>query len=425
MVSKGKARALLYAASPLFNGNDLYAGYTGKNGEPLFSATYDPEKWRLAAEAADIAVEACVSYGHTLYDGTSGKGSDLLNVMYDIERSVLSQFTNSEAILEWKDMSLTPFYKLLLPKFKSTDTQHHNYNWLGCLSPSMKMVEMYYTENGLPIDMDNSWNYTNRYKMSKEYNPRYNRVVPLNTDVLQLHLRREPRFYACIAADRTYWQRGPVGSYVDYNLLVEAYKGERFGCQQNIVSSTEWQNINGYWLKKYLYSDLTTKSYNPGGQNETRIQIRLAELYLMQAEAWNEYLDKPDEEHVYGPLNKVRERAGIPDVVTSWKSYSRMPSMVDTKEGMREIIRQETNIELAFEGQRFWNLRRWKIAHEELNEKQLGWNILGESAQTFYNNYNGPVEVWNKCKFISPRDYFFPIKAEEVLISGIVQSPNW
>ena len=71
----------------------------------------------------------------------------------------------------------------------------------------MKMVEMYYTENGLPIDMDNSWNYTNSYKMSKEYNPRYNRVVPLNTDVLQLHLRREPRFYACIAADRTYWQR--------------------------------------------------------------------------------------------------------------------------------------------------------------------------------------------------------------------------
>ena len=98
---------------------------------------------------------------------------------------------------------------------------------------------------------------------------------------------------------------------------------------------------------------------------------------------------------------------------------------MDSKEGMRGIIRQETNIELAFEGQRFWNLRRWKIAHEALNEKQYGWNILGEDARSFYNNFNGPVVVWSRGKFTVPRDYLFPIKAEEVLISGVIQNPGW
>ena len=145
----------------------------------------------------------------------------------------------------------------------------------------------------------------------------------------------------------------------------------------------------------------------------------------MQAEAWNEYLDKPDN-RVYEPLDKVRERAGIPGVVQAWKSYAKNPSMVDTKVGMRQIIHRETNIEFAFEGHRFWNVRRWLTAVEELNHSQLGWNVLGENADQFYNRNNGPIELpVGKCKFTAPRDYFFPIKAEEILISGSVQNPGW
>lgn len=144
----------------------------------------------------------------------------------------------------------------------------------------------------------------------------------------------------------------------------------------------------------------------------------------MQAEAWNEYLNKPDD-RVYEPLNKVRRRAGIPDVQDAWKKFSTHPQQVENQAGMREIIRQEKTVEFAFEGHRFWDLRRWKTAHLELNDKILGWNVLGDNARTFYNNYEGPVVVWSKVKFISPRDYLFPIKAEEVMISGYVQNPGW
>ena len=91
----------------------------------------------------------------------------------------------------------------------------------------------------------------------------------------------------------------------------------------------------------------------------------------------------------------------------------------------REIIRQEWNIEFAFEGRRFWNLRRWLTATEELNSALYGWNILGKTAQQFYNNFEGPVVVWSKREFIAPRDYLFPIRSEEVLVSGCVQNPGW
>ena len=179
-------------------------------------------------------------------------------------------------------------------------------------------------------------------------------------------------------------------------------------------------------MKKFTRTELPTKGY----ANEVSTLgdcrwpvIRLAELYLIQAEAWNEYEGPSDK--VYKPLNKVRERAGIPDVEASWEQFSNQPQKIKLKEGMREIIQQENFVEFAFEGHRFWDLRRWKLAHLELNDKLLGWNVLGTDARTFYNNFEGPVVVWDKAKFVAPRDYLFPLKAEEVLISGYVQNPGW
>lgn len=418
-----KAKVLLYAASPLFNGNEFYADFKGKNGEPLFGTEPDPEKWRLAAEAADEAVKFCEDHGHILTSGSAGKGSKLLNTMYDIEFSVHSDFDNPEFILEWKFAHLSSHYLPLLP----TNLNHVNYDATGSLNPSLKMVEMFYTENGLPLEADNTWGYEQRYKQGgMETNAKYTDVVPLNSStekILHLHLRREPRFYANIAADRTYWKRGPKGNpRVDNNLLVRAYRNEEFGTSENVVSSRKFQNVNGYWMKKFTYSDLQTKSYYLS--EETFPVIRLAELYLMQAEAWNEY-EGPSAEKVYKPLNKVRERAGIFDVETSWRSYSNSPEKIMTREGMRDIIRQEINIEFAFEGHRFFNLRRWKTAHEELNEHPMGWNIIGENFEAFYNYGNGPIEVETVRKFTAPRDYLFPLRAEDVLISGLQQNPGW
>ena len=417
-----KAKVLLYAASPLFNGNAFYSDFKNKNGELLFNSTYDRNKWLLAAEAADKAAEMCEDGGRALVSGATGKKTDLLNKMADIENMSFSRFNNSEYLLEWKYPST--FYQFILPRLVGDDDNFDS-QALGCLSPSMKMVEMYYTANGLPIDADITWNYSNRYKLASESSPVYEGVVPMNIDVVNLHLRREPRFYACIAGDRMYWQRGTNTADKDYNFLVKAHKGEEpWGTQYDFIVSNSWQNINGYWLKKHLFSWFNTLGYANNLQgNETAAIIRLAEVYLMQAEAWNEYLDQPDS-RVYDPLDKVRERAGVLPVREAWGSYSNNPVKVTTKVGMRDIIHQEYGIEFAFEGHRYWDIRRWLTAHQTMNEKQYGWNVIGTTDQAFYNYETGPVVVYSSNKFIAPRDYLDPFDAEEILISGMVQNPG-
>ena len=418
-----KAKVLLYAASPLFNGNAFYSDFKNKDGELLFNSTYDRNKWLLAAEAADKAAEMCEEGGRALISGTTVKKTDLLNKMSDIETMTFSRFTNSEYLLEWKYPST--FHQFFLPRLVGDDDNFDS-QALGCLSPSMKMVEMYYTSNGLPIDADITWSYNNRYKLGSESSPVYEGVIPMNTDVVNLHLRREPRFYASIAGDRMYWQRGTNTADKDYNLLVRAHKGEEpWGTQYDFIVSNSWQNINGYWLKKHLFSWYNTLGYSNNLQgNETAAIIRLAEVYLMQAEAWNEYVDQPDS-RVYDPLDKVRERAGILPVREAWGNYSNNPTKVTTKVGMRDIIHQEYGIEFAFEGHRYWDLRRWLTAHQTMNEKQYGWNVIGTTDQAFYNYETGPVVVWSSNKFIAPRDYLDPFDAEEILISGMVQNPGW
>ena len=418
-----KAKVLLYAASPLFNGNAFYSEFKHKTGELLFNSTYARNKWLLAAEAADKAAEMCEDGGRALVLGATGKKTDLLNKMADIENMSFSRFNNSEYLLEWKYPST--FYQFILPRLVGDDDNFDS-QALGCLSPSMKMVEMYYTANGLPIDADITWNYSNRYKLASESSPVYEGVIPMNIDVVNLHLRREPRFYACIAGDRMYWQRGTNTADKDYNFLVKAHKGEEpWGTQYDFIVSNSWQNINGYWLKKHLFSWFNTLGYANNLQgNETAAIIRLAEVYLMQAEAWNEYLDQPDS-RVYDPLDKVRERAGVLPVREAWGSYSNNPVKVTTKVGMRDIIHQEYGIEFAFEGHRYWDIRRWLTAHQTMNEKQYGWNVIGTTDQAFYNYETGPVVVYSSNKFIAPRDYLDPFDAEEILISGMVQNPGW
>lgn len=430
-----KAKVLVYEASPFYNGNKTYSHFKNKLGEQLFPQTYDETKWKKAAEACDEAVKECEAAGYRLVSGSVSKSTQLLNTMADCEKRVQSPaYNNSEGIFYVKYPNTYMYwaekiYTYILPRLQSTDYENYNALAYGSLSPTIKMVEMYYTDRGLPIDEDPNWDYSSRYRgMSRESDAAtYDKVVPENVKVLNLHLRREPRFYADIAADRCLWQRGPEQEQPwdpDYNLFVKAYKGESFGTQANSIQQDIPQNLSGYWLKKYLYSTINTRSYSDDYSatgEDPFAYMRLSELYLMQAEAWNE-AEGPSQK-VYDALDKVRRRAGIPGVQEAWaRAYH--PEKINTQDGLRGIIKQETNIELAFEGHRFWNLRRWNEA-QVLGEPLMGWNIAADNVDGFYNNWQGPVTVWAKRKFTFPRDYLWPIKSEEVMISGVVQNPGW
>ena len=421
-----KAYALLFAASPLFNGNEQLKNFTNKNGERLFPV-YDKEKWHKAAIAADEAINYALAGGKHLYNSTNDKGTDMLNTIFNIQQSVLDKrYTNPEILLEFEGQYGYAAGICLAPYTNRSESAFLDQNAKGCLAPSMKMVEMFYTDHGLPIDEDKQW-VSDKYQMSKETDSRYLNVVPLNTEILGLHRHREPRFYADIVADGTCWYR-PTSTYsATYKATVTNTKqGGNFGTEDTKINATLPQSLTGYWIKKYIDSTQPFADYLQTNVYAFKQRyLRMAELYLMSAEAWNEYLDAPDDEHVYSKIDVVRERAGIPKVREAWESYARNPQKVTTQAGMRSIIHQEWNIEFAFEGRRFYNLRRWMEAPQELNEPQYGWNVICSDNRRFYNNYEGPIVVWSKRKFTAPRDYFFPIRSEEILVSGCKQNPGW
>lgn len=422
-----KAYALLYAASPLYNGNIELKNFTNKNGVRLFP-DYDKEKWRKAAVAADEAIAIANAAGKTLVTGSRLQPTELLNKIYDLRSAAInSNFGNPEVLLSVVPRGNQLDNEYLQPFVADPTSNIYDLYSKGCLAPSMKMVEMFYTDHGLPLEEDKQW-MPFKYSMSVEADARYKDVVFLNTNVLSLHRRREPRFYAAIAADKTYWYGKTTSGTTTKEAAepIETLQGQRMGTNITTISATHPQSLSGYWLKKHFIPDnpLGRYSQNRSAFSLSAIVFRLPELYLMSAEAWNEYLDQPNE-HVYNMLDVVRERAGILPVRDAWNTYAKNPSKVRTQAGMRDIIRQEWNIEFAFEGRRFWNLRRWMTAPIELNQPQKGWNVVSNTDAGFYNNYNGPIDIWSKRSFNTPRDYFFPIRAEEILISGVKQNPGW
>src|SRR5690606_17936083 len=138
--------------------------------------------------------------------------------------------------------------------------------------------------------------------------------------------------------------------------------------------------------------------------------MRLADLYLLYAEGLNE-LNGPGP-YVSSGLNLVRQRPGWTAVEDSWRTRPRRPDKYTTQEGLREISHRERLIELAFEGHRYCDLRGWKQAADAFNGPVLGWDVEQTEAARYYR-----PRVLFKQVFRAPRDYFWPIRAHNIVVN--------
>jgi len=146
--------------------------------------------------------------------------------------------------------------------------------------------------------------------------------------------------------------------------------------------------------------------------------IRLAEMYLLYAEALNE-VSGPGPE-TYKWIDLVRARAGLKGVVESWANFSKNPAKPSSKDGLREIIQRERMIELIFEGKRYWDLRRWKKADTWLNMPIRTWDIEQEDVANYYR-----VRQLFAPEFTS-KDYLWPLSENSVIVNpNLVQNPGW
>jgi starch-binding outer membrane protein, SusD/RagB family len=145
------------------------------------------------------------------------------------------------------------------------------------------------------------------------------------------------------------------------------------------------------------------------------VVMRYAEVLLNAAEATNEYYGATAE--VYDWLKMIRSRAGI--IAGANGLYGLKAGM--SKEEMREVIRHERRVELAFEEHRFWDVRRWKIAPQTENVETHGMEITRAANGSF--SYR--VIVIRKHVFTNAM-YFWPIPQSELTKSpSLVQNPGY
>ncbi|MFD1257837.1 RagB/SusD family nutrient uptake outer membrane protein [Mucilaginibacter terrae] len=305
-----KCRLYLYAASPLFNGGGVEADATLKalTGYPTADAT----RWQKVIDAYTEFAALPAYYG-LVQSGTAGY------------RSVFINKKNIEVILAKQIVNTSDLENLNSPVgYNGGSTAS-----AGRTNPTQDFVDAFTTINGKPISTD----------LRTPTNDR-------GFDAANPYANRDPRFDATVFYNGSRW----------LNRAVETFEGGRD--KPNNTSGN--QTRTGYYLRKFLGDFTNSTAYST--QSHNFVYFRYAEIILNYAEALNE-ISSGNTELAVQQIILLRRRAGI--LVGDGRYGIKVGINQDE---MRELIRNERRIELSFEEQRFWDLRRWKTANTVLNK---------------------------------------------------------
>lgn len=461
-----RAKVLTYAASPLYNGNTEMADFTDKTGRQLISQQYDERKWAVAAAAGkdflDYNDQAGVYKIHTVGIRKTAEDTSYPTTIippkcepyssqnfpdgwadidpFESYRSVfngeLSMAENEEVIFTRGQNNRT---NNLIPDDQEGSVEigvkdlvkHQLPNSLGGWNihgVTQKQCDAYAMADGTPYD---------REKVMAQYGPG-NEFTTINNKALHPydHLpdngiymgyaNREPRFYASVAYSGTIWPGASTTEDRYHNQQIFYYRGEQDG---RVNSNERWVNT-GIGVMKYVHPYDINVGNNASIRDKADPALRYADLLLLYAEAlnnlttsyeiasWNgtqTYTISRDVNEMHRGVKPVRMRAGVPDYTD--EVYA------DRDQFFNAIV-HERQIEFFAENQRYFDLRRWKIAEEHEAEQIYGCNTLMDrrNALQFYN----PVRVPKLQTSFSRRQYFWPVSWDELRRNkNLTQAPGW
>jgi hypothetical protein len=369
-----KSRALLYAASPLFNG-----GSTSTNATltPLVSyPAANPSYWQAAADAAN-AVISMGTYS-LVVDNATAPGYGFYNVFL--------QRVNTEYILG-------------LYRAPNRDMEgYYNPNTRGGSSnrslPTQNLVDCFPMKNGLqPLNPDGTVNTASGYSDTNPYanrEPRFNYSIIFNTSLY---------------TNNSGSNLSPVYTFVNGTGTIPAptQTADAFGAG----------TTTGYFSRKMC--DVTISANSGANTNRAWPLIRYAEILLNYAEAINE---TGQTALAYPKIIELRQRAGIDAGVDNL--YGLKAGM--TVAEMREVIRNERRIELAFEDHRWHDIRRWKIAMVTNNQFNKVMRITKNSTGTYTYQRLESIRRHN----FRPEMHLLPIPDPEIQkMPSMLQNPGW
>ena len=236
-----------------------------------------------------------------------------------------------------------------------------------------------------------------------------------------MFVKKDPRLNATILYQGYPWQGDTVMTYegtdtskvynASNNILTSqtvSYKGKRLSGKDSRFANTSNDNLTktGFYVRKYRNQDyllpISGKSFS------NWIEIRLAEMYLIKAEA---AIELGQTDNAVRALNFVRSRAGI--------------TLLDNATVTLDKIRNERKIELVFENQRYWDLRRWRIAHIVLNHRFKGVKGIYQyySKKYYFTVVDG--EDFTRV-FDANLHYYNPITLSRISnMPSLIENPNY
>ena len=369
-----RAHVHMLAASPLFNGNQLYANVVNADGTPLFPQTYSKDKWKRAADAVKDLLDLGVYSLYKEYnaDGTIDPFMSYMNIHFATGAANPELiFINNNGNYAETDQNMAP----------------HGYgDGNGAYGATQNLVDAFFTRNGLPIDQDPTYvaaGYSTedvRYEGTawNRSNSKEEKGLITEAGTPNMYCNREPRFYVSILWHKEWSTQ--LGGPVDF-LYGGANGGPTYDSPQC-----------GYLMRKRQHPQAT----EIGKQNHPYrhgIIFRLGEFYLSYAEALNEYYGVAGHAEALQYVNAIRERAGIPAYEGTY-----------TQEQMRELIRRERRIELLDEGKRYTDLRRWMIAKDVFSEPIRGLNVKATNDDAFFFTQRNFM-----TRSFEDRNYLWPI----------------
>ena len=426
-----KARVLLLAASPMYNGEFPAKGWKNTNfetpgyGNELVSYTYDSSKWQTALDACLDAIETAEGAGYKLFDMDA---IDAIIANYDlplplIPGSVSDEFKkrvlmlrfqmiaqpdegNREAIWSMVKANWDMSQASIPHFFMKTNDGITNLGQWSILSPTIYTITHFFTANGVIPEEDNAFPSEDQW---------YEVATGNTNNVINLCVGREPRFYANLSFNGDQYSSVIANgkeTILDFtNPQGAGYNTTLFGNNNN--------NVTGFLNKKWVHPNIRYTGVgwgsNMGNMNNYATPLmRLGELYLMAAECYAHIDGGTTKGLEY--LNKIRKRAGIPEW-TETKLGAAGKTLLDA-------VLEERFVELYYEGQRFHDIRRYCKGREYLSKHCYQGLDAYRYAPTL-EQLNTVVQIDQPFDW-DDRLYLMPIPDSELYSNPqLVQAPGY
>lgn len=437
-----KAKVLLYAASPLWNGKFPFPEWknvkqgkaieTPGYGTALVSASYDRKKWERAEQACKEAMKAALDAGFYLFgtksgdeqlqvqnklpmpyipglEGTDAEQKAFQNKVLTLRYMLTAKGSEGNMEFLWQVNKTTNFVFGSLPNNLMKLSNNSEYGGWSSVSPYLYAVEHFYTNKGkLPEIAASKNEYPNE---SAWLDPA---GITGRPELFQICVNREPRFYAWLG-----FHQGDYSSRLNDGQPVQIDTRNPDKQGYNPTKYNRNHLVTGFAIQKFL--DPNTQLNKAGGgsiRNPAYPLIRMAELYLNLAEC-QAMLSSDGKSDEYATealenLNAVHKRAGLKEITKS--DLSDMSLM--------EWIKNERYVEFFAEGHRYFDVRRWVEGGKYLSAgKREG--LRAEEQGLEYDEFRQRIKVkqpydWNN------RQYLIPIYYTEVNSNPqLVQAPNY